>query len=269
MIESSHRFILLNNQQVVSAAGYFAARHLYGSGVFTTLTVYSGKPFLWEKHWRRLAENAEKIGIDVSNFSDGGARMAVADLIEKNKVRDGRVRMTFFDESASAIWTSEAEQRVSFLVMTANLRALEGEFRLTISPYRINSTSPLAGVKSCNYLEKILAKEEAKQLAFDEAIQLNERGEIASACMANVFWQTDGRFFTPSLRTGCLAGTTREFVLENLECDEVEAGIEELKCADAIYLTSAGVGVTQVAEFDGRELRREPHAIMKLLPPRN
>ena len=43
---------------------------LYGKGVFTTLAVYNKKPFLWEKHWQRLIENANKIGIDLSDFSE-------------------------------------------------------------------------------------------------------------------------------------------------------------------------------------------------------
>jgi branched-subunit amino acid aminotransferase/4-amino-4-deoxychorismate lyase len=124
----------------------------------------------------------------------------------------------------------------------------------------------LAGVKSCNYLEKILAKEEARNRGFAEAIQLNERGEVSSACMANVFWLRDGILFTPSLRTGCLAGTTRGFILENLECEEVEVRIEELLSADEMFLTSAGLGVAQVSEFEGRKLRGEPHSIGGLLP---
>ena len=99
-----------------------------------------------------------------------------------------------------------------------------------------------------------------------KAIQLNERDEIASACMANVFWLSNGKLFTPSLETGCLPGTMREFMLENLECDEVEAGIEQIRSADEIFLTSAGIGVTQVAEFDGRRLAGEPHAITGLIP---
>ena len=91
---------------------------------------------------------------------------------------------------------------------------------LTVSPYRINSKSPLAGVKSCNYLENILAWEAAKAHGFDEAIRLNEKGEIASACLANVFWKKNGEIFTPPLETGCLKGTTRGYVLENLAAAE-------------------------------------------------
>ena len=152
------------------------------------------------------------------------------------------------------------------LIMTADLRTVGENFKLTVSPHLINSTSPLAGVKSNNYLEKIIAKDEAKQRGFDEAIQLNERGEIASASTANIFWLKGGRLFTPSVETGCLAGTTRELVLENIDCEEVEVGIDELEAADEMFLTSAGIGIVHVANFNEQKLRQNDHSITKLLP---
>jgi branched-subunit amino acid aminotransferase/4-amino-4-deoxychorismate lyase len=139
------------------------------------------------------------------------------------------------------------------------------DFRLTISPHHVNSASPLAGVKSCNYLEKQVALDEAKARGFDEAVQLNERGQIASVCMANIFWLKEERLYTPSLKTGCLAGTTREFVMENVECEETEDGPDSLAEAEAIFLTSAGLGIAAAAEFDGRLLPPSDHEIMRLL----
>ncbi len=111
-----------------------------------------------------------------------------------------------------------------------------------------------------------MAFEEAKVRGFDEAVRLNERWEVASACMANVFWLKDGKLHTPSVGTGCLAGTTREFILETLDCDEVEATIAELNSADDIFLTSAGLGVIQVAEFDGKVMHQKPHRILDIVP---
>ncbi len=246
----------------LSAAG------LYGKGIFTTVAIYDGRPFLWEKHWRRLEENAERIALDLNEFPEAKTRSALDELIRENSAQNARARITFFDESAGELWPHEAERRTSLMITTADRRPLADNSSLTISPFLINSASPLSGVKSCNYLEKILSLDEAKQRGFDEAIQLNERGEIVSACMANVFWLKDGRLFTPSRKTGCLAGTTREFVLENVDCDEVQVEIEELRSADEIFLTSAGRGISQVAEFDGRKLKQDVHPITRLLPDR-
>jgi branched-subunit amino acid aminotransferase/4-amino-4-deoxychorismate lyase len=242
----------------------------YGKGVFTTLSIYDREPFLWDKHWRRLNENAKWIGLDLSDQSESTTRESLSNLIARNNSVDSRARITFFDRSATAAWPIDGDRKLAILITTAAFRYKSQRYRLTVSPYSINSRSPLAGVKSCNYLEHLLAYEEAIRLCFDEALRSNESGHMSSACMANVFWQKNGRLFTPSLATGCLRGTTREFILENIECKEVEADRSELESVDAIFLTSAGIGVVAAAEFDGRELQNVRHPILDLLPkPKN
>jgi branched-subunit amino acid aminotransferase/4-amino-4-deoxychorismate lyase len=238
---------------------------LYGKGVFTTIAIADGAPFLWEKHWRRLTAHAAKLGIDIAEYSEAEVFESLTLEIEKAELRTGRARITFSDESESEIWSHGGEKKTNLSIIAAERRPIRTEFSLTVSPHRINTTSPLAGVKSCNYLEHLLAYNEARSRGFDEAVRLNEKGEIASACMANVFWMKEGNLCTPSLSTGCLAGTTREFILENLECDEVVAGIEELDASEAIFLTSAGIGVARVLGFDGTSYPLSNHPIVSIL----
>lgn len=264
-----HKHCLFNNTivgQENSFVSLISAAALYGKGIFTTIAIRNGVPFLWEKHWRRLGTNSAKLGIDLSGYNEETTKNGLVELIAANGVGDGRARITFFDESPSPVWSSKRESKTGMLITTADLRPLSKNFNLTLSPYHVNTTSPLAGIKSCNYLENLLAVDESKTRGFDETIRLNERGEIASAGMANVFWTKEEKLYTPSLETGCLAGTIREFVLENIDCEEVEAGIEELKEADQIFLTSAGIGIVSVGEFNGRNLSQAPHPINKLWP---
>lgn len=223
---------------------------LYGKGIFTTLTIYNSKPFLWEKHWRRLNDNAEKLGVDLSEFNEQKVYNSLENIIEKNNISNGRCRITFFDESSSKIWQTSKINKTSFLIQTANLRKIKQNISITISPFLINSTSPLAGIKSCNYLENILALEDAKKDGFDEAIRINERNEVVSGCLANIFWIDfdKDKLFTPSLETGCLAGTMREFILEKLRVIEIKKDINELlRDAEYIFLTSSGNNVIQVS----------------------
>jgi branched-subunit amino acid aminotransferase/4-amino-4-deoxychorismate lyase len=244
-----------------------SAASLYGKGVFTTIAIYRSTPFLWEKHWRRLSDNAERLGIDLQDLSEETVRRALTGAIEDRGIVDGRARMTFQDDRPSEIWPSEddASGAATMSIIVAEFRPVPRPFRCFVSPHTVNSRSPLVGVKSCNYLENILSIGDAKKRGFDEAIRLNENGIVTSACMANVFWLKEGRLFTPSLSTGCLPGTTREFVLENIECDEVEMTTEEVRKADAIFLTSAGLGVVAVEEFDGRQLDHVDHSVLRLI----
>lgn len=240
---------------------------LYGKGVFTTLAIVEGNPFLWEKHWRRLTGNAAALGIVLSSYSEQGVQDTLLEVIANSALTNGRARITFSDDSPSRIWSNDGgEERTSLSIIVAERRPIPANFKLTVSPHRINTTSPLVGIKSCNYLDHLLAWEEASKRGFHEAIRLSERGEIASACMANVFWEKGGKLFTPSLATGCLPGTTREYILESIGCEEVAVGIEELNEADRIFLTSAGIGVVKVAEAGGRELDTSDHPLSNLLP---
>lgn len=233
---------------------------LYGKGVFTTLAVYRAKPFLWEKHWRRLKENSAKIGVDLGDCKESGVTAALRQIIAHNNLETGRARLTFFEESASKIWHSGAAEKISLLITTGDFNQPKDEFSLTVSPFAINSQSPLAGVKSCNYLENTLALEEARGRGFDEAVRLNERGEIVSAAMANIYWTKDGEIFTPALETGCLAGTTRAFLREKTTIYETCSTIDELRRADEIFLTSAGIGVRR-ARFANSAKKVSPLAL--------
>ena len=216
-----HETVFFNQQFLLYSDAKISAissAALYGRGVFTTVAIKERKAFLWEKHWRRLNENAAKIGVDLSGFSED----LLVDALD---------------------WSFETEKKTNVLMTTAALRELPESFRLSLSPFPVNSASPLAHVKSCNYLESILALEEARKRGFDEAIRLNEKNEIVSASAANIFWISDEKIFTPALTTGCLAGTTREFITENFPVCEKTAEPAELIKADEIFLTSAGIGI--------------------------
>lgn len=257
-----HRFISFNRQITSSEKKFLpllSSAAFYGKGVFSTIAVYRAKPFLWEKHWRRLNNDAGKTGLDLSEFSEEDVKNSLFKIIEKNNFQTGRARITFFDENLSGVWDFESKRKTSLLIATANSRRIKNNFSLIVSPFRLNSLSPLAGIKSCNYLEKLLALKDAEAKGFDEAVCLNERGEIASASTANIFWVKNEQIFTPSLKSGCLAGTTREFILENFAVREKQIGIKEIIKADEIFLTSAGIGVRKV-----RKLENNPYPFCDL-----
>lgn len=253
-----HKYISLNRQIVSAADATLAAissASLYGRGVFTTLAVNNSRPFQWDKHWQRLVEHAARLGVDISEYEEDTVYSALIDLLRQNETSSARARITFFDETSSSVWTFENFRRSSLLITTDDARQHSHELRLTRSKYAANSASPLAGIKSCNYLENVLALEEAKAKGFDEAVRLNERGEVTSATMANIFWINNGEIFTPSLETGCLAGTTRTLVIEianemGYEVSTLGEGFDEFIRADEVFLTSSGLGVSGVRRID-------------------
>ena len=238
-----------------------------GRGIFTTIAIRDGKPFLWEKHWSRLIHGAEKLPIDLGEFREDDVLSLLAERLSQDGVVQGRAKITFTDERPSALWPASrsASANTSLSIVTGPPRKLPDSFRVGISPFPVNSRSPLAGLKTTNYLEPTLCFEAARKVGFDEAIRQNERGEVTSACFANVFWLKGDALLTPALSTGCLAGTTREFILDNFDVREVSAEIDDLLSADAVFLTSAGIGITQAASLAERTFPSATHPISALL----
>ncbi|MEP6924695.1 MAG: aminotransferase class IV [Pyrinomonadaceae bacterium] len=258
-----HSFVSFNGEMLPNSAASLPAvssAAFYGRGVFTTLAVYRGKPFLWELHEKRLRENATQIGVDLRDLNFDTLKNNLFELIKVNSLNNGRARITLFDSRSSPLWQSEITGKTDVLMTTAEERKTpEKGLTLTVSPFRINSVSPLTGVKSCNYLENVLALEAANKQNFGEAVRLNEHGEIVSATMANLFWTRDEQIFTPALKTGALAGTTRECLIGlakilNIEVVETTALLKDLQTADEILLTSAGLGICPVQSLNSQRL---------------
>jgi 4-amino-4-deoxychorismate lyase len=255
---------IIQNGEIADAsraqASAISPASLYGHGVFTTIAVHHRRPFLWPLHWARLTEHAERVRLDHHTLKEEEIHGALLRLIEANNVNHGRARITILARKVTGAWNIKgmASEGVDVLIMTGDARSTTEEgLALTISPYRINTMSPLVGIKSVNYLDHILAWEEARERDFNEAVSFNERGEVVSGTRANVFWVTDGQIRTPALSTGALAGTTRAHVLElatELAIPHIEGvyDLSDMADADEIFLTSAGLGITHVGTFDYR-----------------
>jgi 4-amino-4-deoxychorismate lyase len=233
---------------------------LYGRGVFTTVAIYNSEPFLWSQHWNRLKDHAERLNINCTGANERNIGDAVRKLVAVNQMKDGRARVILLARSGRDVWRAKKEstRKTDLLIMTSEAKKIPSAgLSLAVSPYRYNTFSPLVGIKSLNYLDQVLAWEEAQARDFDEAVMLNERGEIVSATMANIFWVKDGTLLTPALSTGAIAGVTRGAVIE-LAAKQFIPLIEgvyelaDLTEADEIFLTSASYGVAPVTTFDFR-----------------
>jgi 4-amino-4-deoxychorismate lyase len=253
-----HEHVILNRSLLEASRARLhavTAAALYGRGVFTTVAVHKGRPFLWDAHWARLLAHAERAGVEC-DFGDNEAALLLARLVEANGVEEGRARVHLLARPLRSRWRMGDEGRASDLLMlTAEAWAPPEALALTVSPYRVNTCSPLVGVKTVNRLEQILAWEEAHSRDFDEAVVCNERGEVACATTANLFWVKHGTVHTPALATGAVAGTTRARLIElaselAVPLSEGAHTLHDMADADEIFLTSAALGVALVTTFD-------------------
>jgi len=85
---------------------------------------------------------------------------------------------------------------------------------------------------------------------------LNEKGELASVAMGNLFWVKGGKLRTPAGECGCRGGVVRRWIVERSgrEVEEGRWGKEELDGAEEIFLTNARIGITSVRSWRGKRL---------------
>jgi len=265
--------LIFHNDNIIAAEDakidLTSAGLLYGWGVFTTLGIYDGKAFAFDRHWKRLVTHAEKMRVPVP-LDLKQARRALEKLIEANSVEQGRARVTLVKGDAGSWQVERGRESELFMFTSPEAPHARNDLAITQSPYRVLSTALLAGVKQTAMLENLFAFEEARSRGFNEAILLNERGEIVSATASNIFWVQGDEIFTPSPATGCIAGVTRRFVRElairwKLHVVEGSFPVQRLLDAREVFLTSTAREVSLVSSFDAKEYPARQARIAKLI----
>lgn len=210
-------------------------------GLFETLRVISGRPLLLDDHWDTLRASAQELDLVLPfDFRERAAGLPKT---------DGRWRWIVTAETALDRFDPEPDSTPDTL-------------SLAVGEPRLGSRNWDARHKTLSYLTHWQARQAAKAAGHDEALLLNERDEVASGAMSNVFWVREGRVFTPSPEAGCRHGTVRGWVLRTLHTvpEQVRVVLAELEKADEIFLTSSWIGVRPVTSLDGRSLRAGPVA---------
>ncbi|MGH9943084.1 MAG: aminotransferase class IV, partial [Pyrinomonadaceae bacterium] len=112
-----HRLVIHNHELTEAAnaqLSVLAAAALYGRGVFTTLAVRGGRPFLWPQHWARLKAHAERLGIAHAEFAEAEAHDSLLRLLGANGVEEGRARLSLLAGGAiGGVWKIQAREHAA------------------------------------------------------------------------------------------------------------------------------------------------------------
>jgi branched-chain amino acid aminotransferase len=231
---------------------------LYGFGLFETMRAYGGHVFRLDRHLKRLACSGENLGIAVESAA---LERAVTETIRANGLGDARIRLTVSIGEGGVVPDPTTCGEPTVLVVAGNFQPFSEEvyqrgFSAVVSSIRRNSRSPLSGMKTLNFLESMLARQEARTAGADEALLLNEKGLLAEASMSNVFLVSEGSLRTPGLESGVLPGVTRETVTElagkrGIDSIEGDTALEELLHAEEAFLTNSVMEVMPLTGVEG------------------
>jgi len=220
-----------------------------GDGVFETMKVVGGTPFALTRHLRRLEASAAGLGIP--EVSEDRVRYAVDEVLAADPDA-GLLRITW-SSGSGPLGSARGGGNGTLVVATSPGNDWPTAEAVHLVEWRRNEHGALTGLKTTSYAENALAMATAKRAGCSEAIFRNVAGDLCEGTGTNLFLVVDGTPTTPPLSSGCLAGVTRELLLEAMGNEVVVRDLapEELHSAEEAFLTSSTRDVSAISAVTG------------------
>ena len=238
--------------------------YLYGDGVFEGIRFYSSRIFRFDEHMTRLYDSAKAIWLtipmDINEFKE-----VIKETVRKSGFTDGYLRVVVSRGHGDLGLDPRKCKVPTIVIIPAKLKlypqeAYDNGMSIITVPTRRSPNEVLnPRIKSLNYLNNILAKIEAFNVGYDEAIMLNQDGFVAECTADNIFFIKNKVVYTPMTSHGALKGITRDFVCELTEkygykIEEVAVTRYDIYTADEVFITGTACEVMPIVTVDGRSI---------------
>lgn len=238
---------------------------LYGDGVFEGIRSYNRLVFKLKEHIDRLFESAHSLMIKIP-LSRKQMIEAVIRTLKANRLSDAYIRLVVTrGEGDLGLDPRKCIGKASVIIITDKITlypekpSRQGLRIITVPTIRNHPGALNPQVKSLNYLNNILAKIEANNAGYEEAIMLDSMGYIAECTGDNIFLVKNGELYTPPQCMGTLRGITRDTVLAlarklYVPAHEHVLTRHELYIADESFLTGTAAEIVPVVCVDDRQI---------------
>ncbi|HET9653302.1 MAG TPA: aminodeoxychorismate lyase [Usitatibacter sp.] len=228
----------------------------FGDGVFRTILVRGGRPLNWLWHRMRLAADGATLGLplpDEALLLREIGQVAPGDAVVKVTVtRGASLRGYAIPAQAHPTRIVAAFPPPAYPPSHAQEGVAVRRCALVLS-----AQPRLAGAKTLNRLENVLARSEWQDGAIAEGLLADEQGRVIEGTMSNLFLVREGRLATPRLDRCGVVGAQRERIRElagaaGIACEECELRWQDVLSADEAFLTNSLIGIWPVARFEDR-----------------
>ncbi len=236
----------------------------YGMGVFEGLRAYKAEKgtaiFRLHAHTDRLFESAKIMNMDIP-FDKETLNKAQLAAVRENNLETAYIRpMCFYGSEGMGLRADNLKVHVMVAAWEwgayLGQEALENGIRIRKSTFVKNDSHPSMYLAKANgnYINSMLALDEAMSKGYDEALLLDSKGNVAEGSGENIFMVKDGVLYTPTLAAS-LNGITRNTIIilakeQGYEVVETTMKIEELYAADEVFFTGSAAEVTPIREID-------------------
>lgn len=231
---------------------------LYGDGFFETMRIYDGMPLWLDLHQERIEISLKNLKMRMSPFLvKRNFTRLIWNLIEANKVDNGRLRLNIFRDaegyyrpSANDVSIIASVEQLDMPLYHLNIDGLYVDVSEEVELH----ANYLASVKSFGRLNQVLASLEAKERGLDDLLIRNSAGNIAEATSSNIYVIKGDVAKTPPMTEGAIFGIMRSVIMKRLNKIGLQQKIKALTLsdfaeADEIWLTNSIKGIQWVAGF--------------------
>jgi branched-chain amino acid aminotransferase len=224
-----------------------------GDGVFEAVKTLHGVPFALTRHLTRLARSATGLGLPAPDLDQVRAGVtAVVDGTVDDPI--GRLRITW-TAGPHPMGSGRGGGPATLVVAYSAIDPAAPSTSVVTVPWTRNEHGATAGLKTTSYAENVIALAHAHAHGGSEAVLANTAGHLCEGTGSNVFYVLDGELRTPTLASGCLAGITRELVVEWCGAREVDEPLADVRDrASEVFLASTTRDVQPVSRWDDRDL---------------
>lgn len=230
---------------------------IVGDAVFETIKVIKGIPFALSRHLKRLERSSKGLGIDPPDLNYVSA--AINEILNADQNSE-RLRITW-SSGPGPLSSSRGNEAGTLMISSSLGTQWPITERVHLCQWSRNENGALKGIKSTSYAENVLALRKAHEFNCSEAIFLNTAGKVCEGTGTNIFFVIDDHLITPSLESGCLAGITRELIIELVQVEEKDIYPSDMQLASEAFLSSSTREISPISAIDEIILPEAPGPI--------
>ncbi|HLW48857.1 MAG TPA: branched-chain-amino-acid transaminase [bacterium] len=237
---------------------------LYGDGVFEGIRCYNGRVFKLTEHVDRIFESAHTLKLEIP-MSREAFTAAIVETVRRSGLRDAYIRPVVSRGPGDLGIDPRKCPKANVVIIVDSIQLYPEEayrkgLRVITTSTRQRPVDVLnPRIKTCNYLNNIMARLEANLAGVDEGLMLTTDGYVAECTADNIFIVRRGRVLTPPPYIGILQGVTRQAVLDlcgtlGVPAAEQVITLHDVYTADECFLTGTGAELGPVVQIDGRPI---------------
>ena len=230
--------------------GIHSRAYTWGDGIFETMALVGGRVPLLHEHTARFKKSALLLELPLPKlWNETWLQLQLYELATRNNLQNAQLRLQLSRTE------KKEEANLSITAKATGGKPFEWQAKSATVLYEpLCLANSFSFIKSTSRSKYVVAENFAKQKKMDECVLLNDKQELCESIFANIFVVKANQIFTPSISSGCVAGTARHFILKHFSSSfsisEKVISIAELKDADELFLSNAIRGIQSVAVLD-------------------